>query len=102
MAGTSAALSQPHLSVVDGHFTGSPWPPLKADAKATTRLPEQTRGFRRMTKPNPTTIISAFYFSCIKTRRYKNKYRVEQVLSPNTASEMMVLLESGLSTRHRV
>ena len=50
MAGTSAALSQPHLSVVDGHFTGSPWPPLKADAKATTRLPEQTRGFRRMTK----------------------------------------------------
>ena len=52
MAGTSAALSQPHLSVVDGHFTGSPWPPLKADAKATTRLPEQTRGFRRMTKPN--------------------------------------------------
>ena len=41
MADASAALSQPHLSVVDGHFTGSPWPPLRADAKATTRLPEQ-------------------------------------------------------------
>ena len=51
VAAGSAALSQPHLSVVDGHFTGSHWPPLRADAKVTTRLTEQVVASNKMIEP---------------------------------------------------